>query len=93
MLAGETPILVHNSEACNMVSKPNALARATGYSVKQIKEAIHRVKGQGGWRGIGDNGNPDMLIDPNTGEVHPQMLDGTPGDSIGNIFDYRPEEP
>ncbi|MEV6534185.1 polymorphic toxin-type HINT domain-containing protein [Streptomyces sp. NPDC051639] len=94
VLAGGTPILVHNSdEFCGMVSKPNALARATGYSVKQIKEAIHKVKGQGGWRGIGDNRNPDMLIDPKTGEVHPQMPDGAPGDSVGNIYDYLPEEP
>ncbi|MCX5102903.1 hypothetical protein [Streptomyces sp. NBC_00439] len=85
--------MVHNSEGCGMVAKPNALARATGYSVKQIKEAIHKVKGQGGWRGIGENRNPDMLIDPKTGEVHPQMPDGTPGDSIGNIYDYLPEEP
>jgi hypothetical protein len=34
--------------------------------------------------------DPDMLIDPKTGEVHPQMPDGTPGDSIGNIFRLSP---
>ncbi|WP_314225546.1 hypothetical protein [Streptomyces zaehneri] len=84
---------MHNNDPCKLVSRVNALARATGYSVKQIKDAIHGVKGQGGWRGIGGNRNPDMLIDPQTGEVYPEMLDGTPGDSIGNIFDYLPEEP
>jgi RHS repeat-associated protein len=73
-------------------SSPGAVARETGYPVKQIKEAIHRVKGQGGWRGIGGNKNPDTLIDPKTGEVYPQQPDGTPGDSIGNIFDYLPEK-
>ncbi|ROQ96862.1 hypothetical protein EDE04_3333 [Streptomyces sp. 2132.2] len=61
--------------------------------MKQIKDAIHKVKAQGAWRGIGGNKNPDMLIDPKTGEVYPQMPDGTPGDSIGNIFDHLPELP
>lgn len=95
VLAGATPVLVHNEDddPCEMVSKPNALAQKTGYSVKQIKEAIHKVKAQGGWRGNGANRNPDMLIDPQTGEVYPQMPDGSPGDSIGNIFDHLPEEP
>ena len=94
-ITGSTPVLVHNDScgADGLESKPNAVARATGYSVKQIKEAIHGVKGQGGWRGIGGNTNPDILIDPKTGEVYPQTPDGSPGDSIGNIFDYLPEEP
>ncbi|MEU2628319.1 polymorphic toxin-type HINT domain-containing protein [Kitasatospora sp. NPDC007106] len=93
VLAGTTPVLVHNSDGpCGMLSKPGAIAKATGYSVKQIKDAIHKVKAQGGWRGIGSNKNPDMLIDPKTGEVHPQLPDGTPGESIGNIFDHLPEE-
>ncbi|MCX4770150.1 Hint domain-containing protein [Streptomyces sp. NBC_01285] len=93
VVAGGTSVLVHNDDPCGMVSKPNALSQKTGYTVKQIKEAIHKVKNQGGWRGNGANRNPDMLIDPNTGEVYPQMPDGSPGDSIGNIFDHLPEEP
>ncbi|MFI6899531.1 polymorphic toxin-type HINT domain-containing protein, partial [Streptomyces sp. NPDC050256] len=93
VVAGGTPVLVHNDDPCDMVSKPNALAQKTGYTVKQIKDAIHKVKAQGGWRGNGANRNPDMLIDPKTGEVYPQMPDGSPGDSIGNIFDHLPEEP
>lgn len=91
VLAGATPVLVHNSNG--LCSRPAAIAKATGYSVKQIKDAIHKVKAQGAWRGIGGNKNPDMLIDPKTGEVHPQMPDGSPGDSIGNIFDHLPELP
>lgn len=91
VLAGSTPVLVHN--AGGLCSRPAAIAKATGYSVKQIKDAIHKVKAQGAWRGIGGNKNPDMLVDPKTGEVHPQMPDGSPGDSIGNIFDHLPELP
>lgn len=91
VLAGATPVLVHNSNG--LCSRLAAIAKATGYSVKQIKDAIHKVKAQGAWRGIGGNKNPDMLIDPKTGEVHPQMPDGSPGDSIGNIFDHLPELP
>jgi hypothetical protein len=84
---------LRNCDAIDLESKPNTVARKTGYSVKQINDAIHRVKGQPGWRGIGGNKNPDMLIDPNSGEVYPKKPDGTPGDSIGNIFDYLPEKP
>ncbi|MEU9034345.1 polymorphic toxin-type HINT domain-containing protein [Streptomyces sp. NPDC048352] len=86
VLAGATPVLVHNANG--LCSRPGAIAQATGYSVKQVKDAIHKVKAQGGWRGIGGNKNPDMLVDPRTGEVYPQMPDGSPGESIGNIFEY-----
>ncbi|MFJ3205692.1 polymorphic toxin-type HINT domain-containing protein [Streptomyces sp. NPDC086989] len=88
VLAGVTPVLVHNSNG--LCSRPAAIAKATGLSVKQVKDAIHKVKAQGAWRGIGGNKNPDMLVDPKTGEVYPQMPDGSPGDSIGNIFDHIP---
>ncbi|MCX4962403.1 polymorphic toxin-type HINT domain-containing protein [Streptomyces virginiae] len=88
VLAGVTPVLVHNSNG--LCSRPAAIAKETGLSVKQVKDAIHKVKAQGAWRGIGGNKNPDMLIDPKTGEVYPQMPDGSPGDSIGNIFDHIP---
>ncbi|MFB8242179.1 polymorphic toxin-type HINT domain-containing protein, partial [Kitasatospora purpeofusca] len=89
VLAGTTPVLVHNSSGpCGMLSSVAAIAKATNYSAKQIKDAIHKVKAKGGWRGNGSNRNPDVLVDPKTGEVHPQLPDGTPGDSIGNIFDY-----
>ncbi|MFE6833413.1 hypothetical protein ACFVFI_01010 [Streptomyces sp. NPDC057705] len=86
MLAGVTPVLVHNSNG--LCSRPAAIAKAAGLSVKQVKDAIHKVKAEGAWRRIGGNKNPDMLIDPETGEVSPRMPDGSPGDSIGNIFDH-----
>jgi hypothetical protein len=84
--AGDTPVLVHN---CAMQSRPNALARILGRPVKEIKEAIHRVKNQPGWRGNGGQKNPDVFVDDVTGDVYPQLPDGTPSDdSIGNIYDY-----
>jgi hypothetical protein len=74
-------------------TNPGSIARKTGYSRKQINDAIHGVKNQGGWRGLGGNRNPDVTVDTNTGEVYPQQPDGTPSDdSIGNIYDYLPEE-
>ncbi|MFK3983456.1 hypothetical protein ACI2K4_24110 [Micromonospora sp. NPDC050397] len=56
---------------------------------REIADAIHAVKNQPGWRGLGGNRNPDVSVDPVTGEVYPQLPDGTPADdSIGNLFDY-----
>jgi RHS repeat-associated protein len=75
---------------CRLVSRPNAIANETGYTVKQIKDAIHRVKNDAAWRGVGSRKNPDMLVNPRTGDVHPQLPNGKPGDVIGNIFDYLP---
>jgi hypothetical protein len=51
----------------------------------QVKGAIHRVK-----EGLGRGGavrNPDVLINPKTGDVIPKTHGGA-GDSIGNIFDF-----
>ncbi len=61
VLAGVTPVLVHNSNG--LCSRPAAIAKAAGLSVKQVKGAIHKVKDQAARRGIGGNRNPDMLID------------------------------
>lgn len=64
-----------------------------GYTPRQVNDAIHAVKGQGGWRGLGGNKNPDVVVDTSTGEVYPKLPDGAPSDdSIGNVFDYLPEE-
>ncbi|MER5967572.1 RHS repeat-associated core domain-containing protein [Streptomyces sp. NPDC002057] len=92
VVAGGTAVLVHNSNPCKLLSRPNAIAKATGYTAKEIKEAIHRVKAQGAWRGIGGNRNPDMLVDPESGDVMPQMPNGDPGDVIGNIYDHLKEK-
>ncbi|HEX7660545.1 MAG TPA: hypothetical protein VF444_13810 [Pseudonocardiaceae bacterium] len=70
-------------------TNPGSIASKTGYSRRQINDAIHGVKSQGGWRGLGANKNPDVVVDVNTGEVYPQLPDGSPSeDSIGNIFEY-----
>ncbi len=67
------------------------IANKLGYSVKQIKTAMHAVKNQPGWRGFGGNRNPDVGVDPISGEVYPQLPDGNfADDSIGNIFEYLP---
>jgi hypothetical protein len=35
-----------------------------------------------------------MVVDTNTGEVYPKMPGGgVSNDSIGNIYDYLPDEP
>ncbi|MCX4747342.1 hypothetical protein OG455_17745 [Kitasatospora sp. NBC_01287] len=74
-------------------SNPGSIGQDLGYSRRQVNDAIHAVKGQGGWRGIGGNKNPDVVVDTSTGEVYPKLPDGSPADdSIGNIFDYLPEE-
>ena len=84
----DAQLLVHN---CAMQARPGALANAWGYSTKQIKTAIERVKQQATWRGDGAHRNPDVLVDDVTGEVYPQVRGGTSAeDSIGNLFDHLP---
>ncbi|MFI7669927.1 hypothetical protein [Nocardia sp. NPDC049526] len=69
-------------------SKVNKIASEYGVSPKEVKDAIHKIKAQGAWRGDGNNRNPDVIVDLDTGEVHVQKPDGTPSeDSIGNIHD------
>jgi len=75
-------------------SSPGKIARQTGYTEKQVRDAIHEVKEQRGWRNYSDRRTPDVTVDTSTGEVFPKLADGTPaGDSIGNIYDYLPDEP
>ena len=61
----------------------NKIAQDTDSSPKDVKDAIHKVKNQRGWRGDGKNRNPDVEVDED-GEVYPEGSD----DSIGNIHDY-----
>jgi RHS repeat-associated protein len=63
------------------------LAELFGRSNKQIRSAIEQCKQQGLPRN-GPIRNPDVRIDPRTGEVFPEIGQGRVGDSIGNIFDY-----
>jgi|GEM_PF-3597530 len=90
IVAATASVLVHN---CAMQSRPSAIARALGYSTKQIRSAIEDVKQQPGWRG-GASRNPNVFVDDTTGEVYPRLPNGTAAqDSIGNLYDYLPEEP
>ncbi|WP_157429834.1 hypothetical protein [Actinomadura oligospora] len=71
----------------------NELARKYNRTPQEIADAIHAVKGKKGWRGYGKNKNPDMWIDPETGEVYPETPDGGVGeDSIGNFVDRLPKQ-
>jgi hypothetical protein len=76
----------------NLESKQSKIARklAGGYTEKEIDDAIHAVKGGDGWRGLGDNTNPDVAVDVKTGEVFPKTKDGIGESSIGNILDHLP---
>lgn len=87
----DAQLLVHN---CAMQKSPGAIASTWGYSTKQIRAAIEKVKQSGAWRGYGANKNPDMLIDDETLDVYPTLPDGTPADdSIGNLFEFLPPPP
>jgi exonuclease VII small subunit len=73
-------------------SSEGSIGNKMGYSRKQIKDAIHAVKNNSKWRGIGGNRNPDVVVDVNSGEVYPELPNGEPAeDSIGNILEYLPE--
>jgi hypothetical protein len=75
-------------------SSPGKIANDTGYTRQQINDAIHAVKNQPGWRDYSGVRNPDVVVDTNTGEVYPKLPGGgVADDSIGNIYDYLPDEP
>jgi hypothetical protein len=79
-------VLVHN---CPMMKGESRIARAMNLTRRQVADAIHAVKSQGGWRGPGSMRNPDVFVDTDTGEVYPQLPGGeSADDSIGNILDY-----
>ncbi|MDT4951606.1 MAG: hypothetical protein QOJ37_4201 [Pseudonocardiales bacterium] len=58
------------------------LGQRFGYTVKQVKKAIHAAKHR-----TPLPGNPDVVVDA-AGEIYPVGRDGIAGDSIGNILDY-----
>jgi hypothetical protein len=67
--------------------KIGKIATETGRSPKEIAKAIEAVKQQGLPKGTAIR-NPDVRVDPRTGEVYPKTPDGGVGDSIGNIFEH-----
>jgi len=75
-------------------SNPGKIANETGYTRQEINDAIHAVKNQPGWRDYGGVRNPDVSVDTSTGEVYLKLPGGgISDDSIGNIYDYLPDEP
>ena len=71
----------------NIPDKVGNIASKLGRSPKEVKRAIENLKQQGLPKGAKQR-NPDVRVDPNTGEVFPKTPDGGVGDSIGNIFDF-----
>lgn len=69
-----------------LTDKVGTIANKTNRTVREIKDAIHRVKES--MPRSGSRRNPDVLVDPKSGEVYPKMPSGRPGDSIGNIFEH-----
>ncbi len=65
-------------------NKPGKIDKAYGLKPKEVKDAIHGVKGNANLLN-----NPDVEVCNNCGEVFPQTEDGGLGDSIGNIEDEK----
>ncbi|GAA3203967.1 polymorphic toxin-type HINT domain-containing protein [Dactylosporangium siamense] len=62
VLAGNIPVLVHNTCGPNAASSCGKIAEGLGYSVREIKDAIHAVKLKGMPRD-GAQRNPDVVVD------------------------------
>lgn len=69
----------------DLTDSKQKMARELGYSVQQIRRAIHAVK-----RKASVDGNADVKVDIRTGEVYPLRPNGKIGDSVGNILDHLP---
>jgi len=64
-----------------MLTGYGSIAARFGYTVKQVRKAIHDIK-------QGQPGNPNFGFDRNTGDVYVQLPGGGYGDApIGNIGD------
>ena len=68
-----------------VLTQPGQIAARFNKTVKQIKDAIHKIKRNMSKCKEKTNGN--VAIDPITGEVYPQIEGGGLGDSIGNLWD------
>lgn len=85
VVAGAIPVLVHNADYDDLVSRPGQIADRFGATVREVKDAIHLAKSNLP-RG-GPIRNPDVSVHPVSGEIYPQLPDGSVGDSIGNMWD------
>jgi hypothetical protein len=63
------------------------LAEQLGKTEKEIRAAIEQCKQKGLPRGTGRR-NPDVRVDPVSGDVYPDLGNGMLGDSIGDIFEF-----
>ncbi|WP_330249773.1 hypothetical protein OG874_26095 [Nocardia sp. NBC_00565] len=72
----------------SLTTKVNKIASHYGVPAQEVREAIHKIKAQGAWRGDGANKNPDVVVDLDTGEVYVKLPGGEVSeDSLGNILD------
>ncbi len=65
------------------IKNTGKLANKLGKTKKQVEKAIHAAKNK-----MKVPGNPDVTVDPVTGEIYPIRKDGGLGDSIGDIFEW-----
>lgn len=81
---GQTKPEVGNCPTCGgeTSNKPGKIADAHGLKPREVKDAIHGVKGSANLPN-----NPDVEVCNECGEVFPQTEEGGLGDSIGNIKD------
>lgn len=76
----------------SLTTKVNKIASYYGVPAEEVRQAIHKIKAQGGWRGDGANKNPDVVVDLDTGEVYVKLPGGEVSeDSLGNILDELDE--
>jgi hypothetical protein len=85
--AADADVLVHN---CNYGKRYPQIADALGYSVREVRDALHLVK-KNAPMGGGPRNNPDVLVDLDSGDVFIEIAKNKPGDdAIGNIFEHLP---
>lgn len=67
-------------------SDEKKVARDLGVTKQQVNDAIHDLKDEL-TRGGGSRNNPDVWVDPDSGETYPVGPGNVLGDSLGNIRD------
>ena len=65
-------------------NKPGKIGKAHGLKPKEVKDAIHGVKGNANLPN-----NPDVEVCNDCNEVFPQTEEGSLGGSIGNVEDKK----